>query len=386
MFSEAFEQLRRDVSTVFSSVLGHPPPPLVTRPARRERPSYTSTTSAALGRPLVIDEVVRETDDMVSLVLADPSGKPIDFAPGQFFTLVVPVDGVLLRRAYSASSRPGELGGRVRVSVKRIPGGKVSEKLVGSARAGQRLTVLGPSGSFGPSASEGPRHLVLVAGGSGITPMMSIAETWLEREPHTSIDLVFGNRSERDIPFRDELAALERAHGTRFHVTHVLSEPNEGHDGLRGLLSGDVLARALEGRPRADEHYLCGPEPMRVEARRHFRERGVHDARIFEEVFASPKTKSAAADVPVEVTVLVRGEKKRALQQVGKTLLEAGLAAGIDMPYSCAMGGCGACKVHVVSGETTEDGAALTAAERAAGYALACTDRATGPCTLEIPR
>lgn len=386
MFSEAFEQLRRDVSTVVSSVLGHPPPPLVARPPRRARPSYTSSPSAALGRPLVVDEVVHETDDMVSLVLADPTGKPIDFAPGQFFTLVVPVDGVLLRRAYSASSRPGELGGRVRVSVKRIPGGKVSEKLVGSARAGQKLTVLGPSGSFGPSASESPRHVVLVAGGSGITPMMSIAKTWLEREPGTSIDLVFGNRSERDVPFGDELAALEHAHGSRFRVTHVLSEPNEGHTGLRGLLTCDVLARALEGRPNADEHYLCGPEPMREEARRFFRERGVQDARIFEEVFASPKSKSAAASVPVELTVVVRGEKKRALQQVGKTLLEAGLAAGIDMPYSCAMGGCGACKVHVVSGETTEDGAALTAAERAAGYALACTDRATGPCTLELPR
>lgn len=323
---------------------------------------------------------------MVSLVLADPTGTPIEFAPGQFFTLVVPVEGELLRRAYSASSRPGELDGRVRVSVKRIAGGKVSETLVGTARPGQMLTVLGPSGSFGPSASSTPRHLTLLAGGSGITPMMSIVASLLQGEPHTSIDLVFGNRRERDVPFRDELSALERAHGARFHVTYVLSDPGEAYSGIRGLLTGEVLGRALEGRPASDGYYVCGPEPMREATRRFLRERGVHDAHIFEEVFASPKRKSAAASVPVELTVVVRGEKKRALQQVGKTLLEAGLAAGIDMPYSCAMGGCGACKVHVVAGETTEDGAALTAAERAAGYALACVDRATGPCTLEIPR
>ncbi len=393
MLSETLEQLRRDISTVVSSVLGHPPPPLVKRkPRQKAYASAAPPVTATVGRSLRIDAIVRETSDMVSLVLADPSGAPIDFLPGQFFTLVVPVEGELLRRAYSASSSPGEHGGRVRISVKRIEGGRVSSRLVSAehTRVGEVLTVLGPSGSFVPSKVESgtERHLLLVAGGSGITPMMAIAKSLLLTESGARLSLLFGNRAENDIPFREELDALAKVSAGRFTVRYVLSTPSTEWSGGTGVLTRDVLDRellALLGE-RTEGVFVCGPEPMMLAAREALMALGVDPARVHEERFASPKPKDRAPSTPVEVTITVNGASKRVLQTVGQTLLEAGLSAGLDMPYSCAVGGCGACKVHVSEGETTQDGAALTDAERRDGYVLACVDRALGPCAIAVQK
>ncbi len=398
MLAQALTQLRLDVRTVLSSVLGQRPSPLIrrTRGAHATAPA-TARAELSLGRPMRVDEVVHETEDTTSLVLADPAG-PITFAPGQFFTLTVLVGGERLRRAYSASSAPGALGGRVRVSVKRIPGGRVSNHLVESARPGDVLTVAGPSGSFVPQPATAARHLLLVAGGSGITPLLCITSALLATEPETRVTLLFGNRAERDIPFRDELAALAREHAGRLAIRHVLAEPPPSWDGGSGLLTPEVLAVELDRLAERGElpsasagpAYLCGPEPMMHAARAALRARGLPDEHIHEEVFASPGARARAAAPaptgPVDVTFTHAGVTTRAVQRPGKTLLEAGLEAGVDMPYSCAMGGCGACKVQLLSGETTEEGAALTAAERAAGYVLACSDRALRPCKLEVRR
>lgn len=393
MLADTFNQLKRDVSTVVMAVLGHPPSPLVQRTTRRPHASPIEPHTT-LGRPLRIDAIVRETAETVSLVLADPAGAPIDFLPGQFFTLIVPVAGELLRRAYSASSRPGELDGRVRVSVKRIEGGTVSSRLTSDeTRVGEVLTVLGPSGSFVPAPATAARHLLLIAGGSGITPMMAIAKTLLASEPKTRISLLFGNRGESDIPFRAELETLQQeaidaSGAARFTVRHVLANPPANWAFGRGLLSREVLevelGPLLTNRPEAT--FVCGPEPMMVAVRAALAAKGIDPASVHEERFASPKTSAKAPSGPVEVTMTVNGRTKRTLQQVGQTLLEAGLEAGLDMPFSCAMGGCGACKVHISSGETTQDGSALTEAERRDGFVLACVDRALGPCTLAVQK
>lgn len=384
MVNAALSQLGRDVRTVVSSFLGNKPSPLVVRRSRRAPPL---ATSPALGRPMRIAEKVHETADMVSLVLEPVSGEPVAFAPGQFFTLVVPVAGTLHKRAYSASSRPGELGGKVRVTVKRVASGLVSERLVSDeTRVGDVLSVLGPSGSFGPSATTGPRTLVLLAGGSGITPMMAIARTLLPTEPETTLSLVFGNRSKADIPFLGELEALVREHPGRFSVRHVLAEEAPGFEHAVGTLTRDVVVREVGPllTTPTTEVLVCGPEGMMSEARAALEGLGVPRERLHEEAFVSPREGMRAPTAPVAVTVTRNGAKKHAVQMVGQTLLEAGLAATIDMPFSCAMGGCGACKVRVVAGETTHEGSALTPLERERGYVLACVDRALGPCELEV--
>lgn len=390
MLSQVLSQLRLDVTTVVSSVLGRGPSPFVQRrPRRAARVAHTPS----LGRPLQVDEVIRETEDTVSLVLSDPAG-PLQFTPGQFFTLIVTVGGERLRRAYSASSEPGALGGRVRLTVRRQPEGRVSTHLVAHARAGDTLTALGPSGGFVPAAYAFPPHVLLVGGGSGITPLLSIARHLLACEPAKRVTIVFGNRRERDIPFRAELLALVAAHPGRLVVRHVLSEPEERWTEGVGMLTRDVLDRELDGLAdalggaSADDTaaFLCGPEPMMRAARAALRGRGLTDDQIREEAFTSPASAGVAPKGPVELTFRVDGQSVRAVQAVGKTLLEAGLEAGLDLPYSCAMGGCGACKLHLISGETTREGLALTPAERRAGLVLACSDRALGPCTLERPR
>lgn len=396
MLSQALTQLRLDVATVVSSLLGRGPSPFVTR-----RPRHTArpARAATLGRPLRVDEVIRETDDTVSLVLSDPAG-PLLFTAGQFFTLTAVLGGERLRRAYSASSEPGALEGRVRITVRRQPGGRVSGHLVEHARAGDTLDVLGPSGSFVPPAFAFPAHVLLIAGGSGITPLLSIARHLLASAPagepsrggHTTcVTLLFGNRREQDIPFRSELAQLIAAHPGRLAVRYALAEPEAGWGEGVGMLTREVLDRELaelltpSDTPSDIAAFLCGPAPMMRAARAALRARGLSDPQIREEVFASPTTSTAGPKSPVALTFSVHGESVSAVQAVGKTLLEAGLEAGVALPFSCGMGGCGACKLRLVSGETTSEGAALTPEERRAGLVLACSDRALSPCTLELP-
>ncbi len=379
---------------VWSSVTGHPPSPFVARrPSPRRPPLPGSRPAPALGRPLRVARVIRETADVVSLVLEEPSGAPIAFEPGQFFTLLVNAAGEVLRRAYSASSAPGEHGGGVRVTIKRVRGGKASNHLVDHAREGEILTVLGPSGSFVPSPSEVPRHLVLLAGGSGITPMLGILRTLLVREPWTRISLVYGNRGVQDIAFRQELDELVRFASSppgRLRVRHVLEEPGEEFESGQGLLTREVMAAELEalGPGNEDDYYVCGPEPMMVAAREALLARGVPGARIHEEKFSQPHLREATQTPQIPVAVTFRGAsgETRLVQAPGQTLLEAGLASGIALPYSCTVGGCGACKVRVVRGEViASEPNALSEDERREGFVLSCVGHARTPTEIEIP-
>jgi ring-1,2-phenylacetyl-CoA epoxidase subunit PaaE len=379
--------LRRDLAAVAATFSSHRPAPAPTVKA-------PGPVSSRAPRRLRIARVVRETADAVSLVLEDPSGAPIPFAPGQFFTLHVPVGGELLKRAYSASSSAID-GSRVAVTVKRVAGGRVSRHLVAHAHEGDAIDVLGPSGSFTPSPARGPRLLVLVGGGSGITPLSSIARTLLASEPETRIALVYGNHALEDMIFRESLDALAAEPGAaprRFRVRHVLEEPPPGWTGGAGRLDGPALARELDALDDPDltaaEYFLCGPAPMMAAARASLEQRGVAPSRIREERFVSAhaKTGAPASAEAHEVTLRIRGGERRVIVGGGRTVLETALDAGCEMPFSCAVGGCGTCRVRLAAGSVTMDEPnCLSAAERAAGYVLACVSRPTSPITLEVP-
>ena len=340
-------------------------------------------------------EVVRETLDAVSLVLEDPTGAPIPFVPGQFFTLLVRVgaEGEVLRRAYSASSDAHDAS-RVAVTVKRVASGVVSNHVNDHVRQGDLLQVLGPSGSFtAPANGGGERHLVLLAGGSGITPMMAIARTLLVAEPATRITLVYGNRGVGDVIFRGALGELERAHGARFRVRHVLSHPPQGWQGGVGMLEEEVVhaelgalgsLESLEGA----HFFVCGPEPMMKASRAALRALGVPDARVLEERFNMPhlRARPTAADGGTQLlTIRASGGAREVYVAPEQTMLEAGLSSGIAMDYSCAMGGCAACKVRLCEGEVEmEEPNCLTAAERSQGYVLACIARVKTAATIAL--
>jgi len=343
-------------------------------------------------RGLRVVRAVRETPDALSLYLKDPTGRRISFVPGQFFTLLVTLpSGEVLRRAYSIASLPDADGTveEARITIKRIAGGFVSNHLNDTALEGATFEVLGPSGNFTTTyAAEQQRHLVLFAGGSGITPLMSIALTTLVREPRSRVSLIYGNRSEKDIIYHDELRDLVATHGDRFVVRHVLTNPGPGFSGRTGLLDRDNAAAELQDLPSGDEYFICGPEPMMQAVRRALEERGTAASSIHEERYSSP-ARRVRQDVPLlpqRMLVRTGGQDRSLLVKAGQTLLEAGLEGAIAMPFSCSMGGCGACRVKLVSGEvTSEEPNCLSAEEQRDGFVLACVTRPSSACVVEVP-
>jgi len=336
-----------------------------------------------------VARVVRETADAVTLVLEDTGGEAVRFSAGQFFTLHVRLGGgEIAKRAYSASSSPLDPL-RVSVTVKRVEGGCVSTHIVENMREGELLDVLGPSGSFTPAPATGPRRIVLVGGGSGITPLASIARTLLATEPETQIVLVYGNRAWRDVIFRDALEELVQRHAAsgRFVLRHVLETPPPGWTGGAGRLDGAALLRELQSLDPAmpSEYFLCGPDPMMHTVRTALAANGVANASIHEERFVSAHASSSSPVATQTVVVRSRAGMHSLPVPPGKTVLEAALDACVDMPFSCTVGGCGACRVRLVEGSLAMDEPnCLTPEERAGGYVLACVSRPGGPCTLEV--
>jgi len=379
-------QLRRDVRMVIDDLRGRTPPPIITRPPSPAYPAHVASDSAGRARTLEVAAVTRETADAVTLTLRDPSGLGLSFVPGQFFTLLVDLgDGAPLRRAYSASSSHLDPS-CVTITVKRVDGGRVSSHLVERAAVGMRLSVLGPSGDFTLTPDpHAARHVVAIAGGSGITPIMAIARAVLDVEPASRVTLVYGNRDARSIIFAAELDRL--AASGRLDVRHVLEEP-AGRDGATAGRLDAAMVATLTGDCGDDAvYYVCGPEAMMAEARAALVGRGVAAARIREERFTAPARRQASA-VPSAQPVTIRraGVSLDVIVPAGATILDAGLAAGVPLKLSCAMGGCGACAVKLTAGEVAMDEPnCLGASERAAGTVLACVARPLSPCTVEAP-
>ncbi|HWS31352.1 MAG TPA: 2Fe-2S iron-sulfur cluster-binding protein [Actinoplanes sp.] len=312
-------------------------------------------------REVRIAGIRRETPSAVTLVLSDPAGGTFDFRPGQFFTLVTDVDGTPVRRAYSASSAPGPA---LEVTVKLLTGGVFSTHVHRRLRTGDRLGLLGPSGTFhAPPGAE----LVLVAAGSGVTPMMSMI-----RSSSSRIALLLSNRSEADVIFAAELARLAAARPERLSVTHVLTSRDGrlDEDGIRDWIAGVA--------PGVDAHYhVCGPVPLMDTVRSVLAGNGIDAGRVHSERYAAGAV--ALSTEPQELTVAEDGQPVgTATVAPGQTLLDAGLAAGLPMPYSCMAGGCGECAIRLVAGSVTR--------VESDGSVLACVSCPLSPVTLDIGR
>ncbi|MDB4936373.1 MAG: Phenylacetate-CoA oxygenase/reductase, PaaK subunit, partial [Labilithrix sp.] len=259
------------------------------------------------------------------------------------------------------------------------------------AEPGHRLRVLGPFGSFvvAPRVDGIARRLVLLAGGAGITPLASIARTVLLREPDAKVAIVYANRCEEETIFASELDELAIDHAGRLALVHVT-----------GLLDRAATSRALDSLPIAAHpdarFFVCGPDGMRDEVLAALSARGIADHAIAIERFAiGPRPHVAISSAAIaasvapgarSIAIRLKDRTYRTIALPGATVLEAGLAAGAPMPFSCGVGGCGACKVKLVEGNVElEEPNCLSDAERAAGHVLACVGRPCGPCTVEVP-
>ena len=388
---EGAELRWRDVAHVVRSLRGDKPSPYELRTGRAA--SKASAPRAVETKRVRVTSSRLETDDAVAIEFETADGAPLGAEAGQFMTVHWPVDGRIEKRAYSLSSAVDD-SARGRLIVKAVAGGVVSRALLAQAGSLEHLDVTGPSGAFvlDPSAST---H-VLVAGGSGITPIASMLLTHVARRPKDRFVLVYGSRSPRDAILRDELLALAAASEDRVQILWAFDRDASSFAGgsvaQEGPLDEGALTRLLTGLSTSAlaeaAFYLCGPAPMMAAAEAVLATLAVPSRRVRSERFASPG-RVAASSVPAKTVALrvrVAGKSLDVLGSTKQTILDAGLAAGLPMPYSCAMGGCGACKVRVTSGATQMDEPhCLDAAEAAAGYVLACCTRPCGDVVVEVP-
>jgi ring-1,2-phenylacetyl-CoA epoxidase subunit PaaE len=334
---------------------------------------------------LTIRDVRPETAGAVAITFDVPDAAAADFAwqPGQYLTLRDTVDGQDVRRSYSIASLPGK---PLTVGVKRLEGGVFSPHCQG-LKPGDSLQVMPPEGRFTP---RGEDRLVLIASGSGITPMVSIAADALARG--AEVTLIYGNRSHDTIMFRDTLDGLKDRYLDRFTLIHILSRETQDVALLNGRITGDKIAalgRAgavdLDG---AEGIYLCGPGDMiddvaaTLEGQGIARER-LHTERFFQDGEAPRKPRSAeaeaAAEAGVSVEVVLDGSRRSfSVQAEDESVLEAAERQGLELPYSCRGGMCCTCRCKVTEGSAEMAvNYSLEPWELEAGFTLACQSRPT---------
>ncbi|MFD0355354.1 2Fe-2S iron-sulfur cluster-binding protein [Streptomyces sp. NPDC127110] len=359
------------------------------RPESR-KPTAQQAAPAAPSRlrgphALTVVEVRRETSDAVSVAFRVPDelAPEFRFRPGQHVTLHAVLDGTEVRRPYSICS--GITDGELRVAVKAQPDGLVSGWVNTTLRAGDLVKVGVPSGRFAIDLNPlRGRHVLGIAAGSGITPILSIVKSVLAVEPRSRCTLVYANRDAASTIFRDELDGLERQHGERLGVVHVLSQARVPDPLRQGRLTGSAFRELAKARGLADgveSAFLCGPADLVTEIRCTLISLGLAAERIHSERFAaSPGAhtagrKKAPAGGARAVTVIDRGTRTTVTVRPDETVLDAGLRAGLDLPHSCREGICGTCRARRAGGEVELDDCDLTDAEIAAGYVLACRTR-----------
>jgi ring-1,2-phenylacetyl-CoA epoxidase subunit PaaE len=337
--------------------------------------------------PLEVTDVRRETREAVVVTLQPRAeDKAIfDFTQGQYLTFRREFDGVELRRSYSICA--GRQEGALRVGIKRVDGGVFSTWANESLKPGHILESLPPMGAFHtPVDPEASKHYLAFAGGSGITPILSIIKTVLFAEPKSQVTLVYANRQISSIMFREELEDVKNERLGRFSMLHVLESEAQEIDLLTGRMDAEkckaLFASWIDVRS-ADMAFICGPEPMMLTIAASLKAHGLADSQIKFELFASGQHGRAKAPAPslraadaaaCEATVTLDGATRTfEMPKRGKSLLDAAIEHRLDPPYACKAGVCSTCRARVLEGEVEmAANHALEDYEVRQGYVLTC--------------
>lgn len=355
---------------------------------------------------LKISNIQKETTDCVSLTFDVPSNlkETFHYLAGQYLTLRFTLNGKEERRAYSMSSSP--LEGTWAVSVKRVEKGLVSNHICNTLKIGDLVEVMPPQGRFTPPLSIGQsKTYFLFAAGSGITPLFSILKTILEEEPMSQVKLLYGNRHEDSIIFKDALDALQKKYEGQLFVEHILSQPKiekkgswlfgkktTSWTGKIGRCNATVVNEYLGANPISTKdgatYFICGPESMMTSIENELKRRNVEPKSIHVEHFLSstnPKTaKNVSSSNASKLIVHLNAKRMDFEVEAGKTVLDTLVKHKVDVPYSCTAGACSTCMAKIVKGAGKMDACfSLDPEEIADGYVLTCQLRPTTE-TIEI--
>ena len=335
---------------------------------------------------LTVAEIVEETAEARSILFAVPPelADTFRYRAGQHLTLRATIGEEEVRRNYSLCTAPHE--GQLKVTVKQIAGGAFSNWVARELSQGDTLDVMPPHGSFtvefDPAAT---RRYVAFAGGSGITPIMSLARTALAEEPNSRFTLFYGNRDASSIIFLDALAELKDRYLGRFELFHLLSDEEGDVELLNGMLDRDTCEEVLDAfvpdAGKVDAFFICGPGPMMDAAEAALLGREVSSDRIHIERFTAGRPSAALAAEMAELqqassgmqmSVTIDGRTRRVAFD-GSNILDSARASGLPAPFACKAGVCATCRARVTAGEVSMAARyGLTDEEIEAGYILTC--------------
>ncbi len=330
---------------------------------------------------LTIKNIQKETSSSVSIEFDVPSENLNDYAfkAGQFLTLKADLDGEDIRRSYSICSSPKS--GELKVVVKQIPNGKFSTYANTQLKVGDKIEVAKPSGTFFlETKSDNSKKYVLIAAGSGITPVIAILKTVLTEEPSSSVDLFYGNKNQAQTIFKSELEDLKTTHGDRLNLNFIYSEEKGESRFHTGRIEGRKIKKLFKKESpiaNVNEVFMCGPQEMTENVKEvltkkfDFPKTQIH-FELFTATAPATSTKKSGSGKSV-VSAIIDGKDVQFPVNKNESILEAGLRSGNDIPFSCQGGVCGACKCIVISGEAEMDmNLALSDDEVDSGYSLAC--------------
>ncbi|WP_417681855.1 1,2-phenylacetyl-CoA epoxidase subunit PaaE [Roseibium sp.] len=337
---------------------------------------------------LEVVDVRKTIRDAVVVTLQPVNGAAaeFDFTQGQYLTFRRDFDGEELRRSYSICSGKDE--GVLQVGIKRVDGGAFSTWANEDLKVGDTIQAMPPMGAFHteiePSAAK---HYLGFAGGSGITPVLSILKTTLAREPKSVFTLVYANKAVNTIMFREELEDLKNMYLGRFNVIHVLEADAQDIDLFTGLVTEEKCAELFKTGwvdiESVDTAFICGPEPMMLGIASALRKAGLDDSQIKFELFASAQPgrakrkvvskEGANADHETTTAITLDGSTQTIRMSKDTSILDAALQNNLDAPYACKAGVCSTCRCKVLEGEVEMTANhALEDYEVEKGYVLSC--------------
>jgi ring-1,2-phenylacetyl-CoA epoxidase subunit PaaE len=331
---------------------------------------------------LKIKEVRKETTDCVSILFDIPEHLTPNFAfkQGQYLTLKANVEGEEIRRSYSICSAPFE--NELRIAIKKVEGGKFSTFANKKLKKGDTIEVAPPDGRFNTLLHfNNKKHYVLIAAGSGITPILSILKSVLKEEPQSEVTLIYGNKNAASVIFREEIEGLKNKNMQRLRVFHVLSRERVDAELLHGRINTSKMkafSEKIQGILKGSEYFLCGPEDMINDIRQVLSEHNIDAKSIHFELFGTNKKNHTHAVISTEKVVSTATIKLDGISfdvpiHEGEAVLDAALRMGADLPFACKGGVCCTCRAKITEGVVDmEVNYALDHDELERGYILTC--------------